>query len=59
MRHYISRKKIGLGGGDKRQLVHRADNLASFMCCLSKYSESLNVLHFLGPVVSAVAVVGM
>ena len=34
----------GVSPGKKRWLVRRADNLTTFMCRFSRYSESLNLL---------------
>jgi len=40
----------GMCPGGKRQAVHRADTLAMFMCQLSRYPGSLNLLEPKGPV---------
>jgi hypothetical protein len=44
---------ISRGGKYRRgqkQLMHGADNLATFVCQLSENPESLNLLELLGPI---------
>jgi len=40
----------GVCPGGKRRLVHKADNLATFMCRMSRYPGSFNLLEPKGPV---------